>query len=127
MTIMCDNREMEGVTRPIGLTESIGLTLRFVRKHRGLSQSDLAIRCSLGRGQLSHYESGRLLMNIHTLVRVLEVLAISPSEFFRLTEKYNAGATPPHLIGSLEVREALAGLRTALDRLEAAIDRSESL
>jgi transcriptional regulator with XRE-family HTH domain len=124
---MCDNRDMgihEG--RSIDLAPAIGATLRAIRRQQGVYQADLAHRCALGRSQLSYYETGRALMNIDTLLRILDVLAISPSDFFRLVEQYSAGTTPPELTKSLKVREALGGLRTALDRLEAAIDHSES-
>jgi transcriptional regulator with XRE-family HTH domain len=61
---------------------NVGLALGLFRQIRGLTQATLATRASVGKGQLSKYESGRELPKLASLERLLEVLEIRQDAFF---------------------------------------------
>lgn len=108
--------------------QSIGVTLLAIRRQRGVSQAELAERSGLGRSHLSRYESGRTWMNLTTLLRMLEVLQVTPEAFFRLVDANRAAAGGKASPSSRrrEIRESLVELRSAMGRVEAAILRGET-
>jgi transcriptional regulator with XRE-family HTH domain len=59
--------------------ENIGPAVRIIRQARGMSQSRLAIVARTGRSQLARYESGKDLMKLDTLERLLEALEVPGS------------------------------------------------
>ena len=65
-----------------GLSPNVGRALALVREFRGLSQAELARRASVGKSQLSRYESGRELPKLDSLSRLLTSLGIGFLELF---------------------------------------------
>src|SRR5437588_5556820 len=68
--------------------ENIGKALATLRRDRGLSQQEFCAQCGIGRAQFSRYETGRELMKLATLERILANLAITPEEFFRFLASF---------------------------------------
>lgn len=81
---------------------SLGLALRVLREHAGLSQAEVARRAELGKSQLSLYERGGRLPSLDSLARLLTALETTPLVAF--------------YVGSLldRVHPAAGGVRAAL-------------
>jgi transcriptional regulator with XRE-family HTH domain len=108
--------------------ENIGKALAIVRQERGLSQQQLADRSVMGRAQLSRYESGRELMRLDTLEKMLKVLKVEPDKFFRLMTSLDESLEAP-FDGPVDgetrlLEEAFQNLHAAVDRLHQALERS---
>jgi transcriptional regulator with XRE-family HTH domain len=59
-----------------------GDRLRTVRKEKGLSQKELAVKAGLSTSQIARMETGKLNTTISTLVTVSNALNIELSGFF---------------------------------------------
>jgi transcriptional regulator with XRE-family HTH domain len=108
--------------------ENIGKALAIVRQERGLSQQQLADRSVMGRAQLSRYESGRELMRLDTLEKMLKVLKVEPDKFFRLMTSLDESLEAP-FDGPVDgetrlLEEAFQNLHAAVDRLQQTLERS---
>jgi transcriptional regulator with XRE-family HTH domain len=64
--------------------ENVGRALALLRELRGLSQTALALRARVSKGQLSRYENARELPKLGALDRLLEVLAVRQHAFFSI-------------------------------------------
>lgn len=60
----------------------IGSRIRFYRKVRGLTQTQLAARLRMAASQLSRYETGLTQPTLAVLSRVARALGVQVSEFF---------------------------------------------
>ena len=60
----------------------IGSKIREYRLQRGLTQEELAARCELTKGYISQLENDVSSPSIATLIDVLNVLGITPQQFF---------------------------------------------
>lgn len=60
----------------------IGAKIKGLRLQRGLTQEELASRCELTKGYISQLENDIASPSIATLIDILNILAISPHEFF---------------------------------------------
>lgn len=58
----------------------IGQNIRFLRKRKGLNQTQLGEYLGITKGAVSGYESGASLPGIETLVKVGELLDVSLDE-----------------------------------------------
>jgi transcriptional regulator with XRE-family HTH domain len=108
---------------------NIGKALAIVRQQQGLTQAQLAARCGMSRPQVSRYESGRELMKLETLEKILATLRVEPEDFFRfLSALDNPG-------GPIEIRErdriddrlmadAFQNLHAAIDGLREVVERA---
>jgi transcriptional regulator with XRE-family HTH domain len=109
--------------------QNIGKALATIRRKQGLSQTEFAQGCGIGRGQLSRYEAGRELMKLQTLERMLSQLAVEPEEFFRFVRTLDASPPPPLRRGPSRVDErqlaaAFQNLHAAIDELRQVVERS---
>ncbi|MBO4534926.1 MAG: helix-turn-helix transcriptional regulator [Clostridia bacterium] len=60
----------------------IGPRIREYRLQRGLTQEELASRCELTKGYISQLENDLSSPSITTLIDVLNVLGVTPQQFF---------------------------------------------
>jgi transcriptional regulator with XRE-family HTH domain len=105
----------------------VGKALAILRRRRGLSQTELAARCSIGRTQVFRYESGRELMRLHTLEKLLNQLGVEPEEFFRFLATLDPATLPPPgpaVLDERRLRQAFDSLRSALNELQRTIERA---
>ncbi len=58
--------------------KAFGLRLRKLRKHAGITQSQLAYECGLELSQISRIERGIINTSISNLYRIADVLEIAP-------------------------------------------------
>ncbi|MDQ0615246.1 transcriptional regulator with XRE-family HTH domain [Microbacterium sp. W4I4] len=56
----------------------IGELISDARKHRGITQDELAVLTQIDSSNIRGYEKGRALMGIPTLVRIADALRIEP-------------------------------------------------
>lgn len=72
--------------------DNIGLRLRNLRSHKGLSQRKLALKSGVSNATISLIEHGRTDPSMGLLKRVLDAMGVSFAEFFsdqsRAPEKY---------------------------------------
>lgn len=76
----CPGREY---VASVEMFDSVGETLRRLRKERHLTLEDLGAQAGLGRGQLSRIENGRQNATLKTLAKILASQGVSRREFFR--------------------------------------------
>lgn len=60
----------------------IGAKIRAYRLQRGLTQEELALRCELTKGYISQLENDVSSPSIATLIDILNVLGVTPQQFF---------------------------------------------
>jgi transcriptional regulator with XRE-family HTH domain len=70
----------EQKARPNEVALQFGENLRRIRRRRGLSQEELAIRASLHRTEIGMLENGLRVARITTLIQLSGALEIEPSE-----------------------------------------------
>jgi transcriptional regulator with XRE-family HTH domain len=107
--------------------QDIGKALAILRQQRGISQVELAESCGIGRSQISRYESGRELMRLETLERILSELAVAPDEFFRFLASLDPASAPapqrvPDRINDRRLTKAFRNLHSAIDELREVIE-----
>lgn len=56
----------------------IGARIAAERKHRGLTQDQLAVLSGIDSSNIRSYESGRAMLSIHTLIRISHALKTPP-------------------------------------------------
>jgi Predicted transcriptional regulators len=65
----------------------IGPKIKSLRLQRGLTQEELASRCELTKGYISQLENDVASPSIQTLIDILNILGISPRDFFTENKK----------------------------------------
>ncbi len=65
----------------------IGAKIKELRLKRGLTQEELASRCEITKGYVSQLENDIASPSIATLVDILNILGITPHEFFLAQER----------------------------------------
>src|ERR1700730_10813946 len=110
------------------MVSNIGKALAMVRQQSGMSQYQLAVRCKMGRSQISKYEAGREIMKLDTLEKLLSVLDIEPEQFFRfvrsLDESFGAQRRARGHGEESPLEEAFQNLHFAIDKLQRAVEPS---
>jgi transcriptional regulator with XRE-family HTH domain len=109
--------------------KNIGKALTLLRRRAGLSQAELAERCSIGRSQVSKYEAGKEIMKLDTLEKILAELHVKPDYFFRLTGLLDESPLPrrgflPDQIDERRLIAAFENLHAAIDELRQVVERS---
>jgi transcriptional regulator with XRE-family HTH domain len=66
--------------RPNEVALQFGDNLRRIRRRKGLSQEELAIRASLHRTEIGMLENGQRVARITTLIQLSGALEIEPTE-----------------------------------------------
>lgn len=69
-----------------GLYREVGAAIRDARMERGLRQEDLASLLGIGRSTLTHWEKGRVRVNIADLYLIASALERSVVSFLPLKE-----------------------------------------
>lgn len=64
----------------------VGSLIKAQRKRAKRSQEDLAIEIGLSRAAITHIESGRMRVQVHTLFAIGQALGVPPDSFFPLIE-----------------------------------------
>jgi transcriptional regulator with XRE-family HTH domain len=75
---------MSTVREPTQQFENVGRALALLRELRGLSQTAVAGRARVSKGQLSRYENSRELPKLGALDRLLDVLVVRQDAFFSI-------------------------------------------
>ena len=65
------------------ILRKIGLNIKELRKLKGFSQEDFALKCGLDRTYISGVENGKRNVAIINLEKILSNLDISFSDFFK--------------------------------------------
>ncbi|HEY6321895.1 MAG TPA: helix-turn-helix transcriptional regulator [Thermoanaerobaculia bacterium] len=107
----------------------IGKALALVRQQRGLTQARLAARCGMSRPQVSRYESGKELMKLETLEKILRTLTVEPDEFFHFLRSLDDSNSPqqsraPDRIDDRMLADAFRNLHRAIDGLHQVVERA---
>jgi transcriptional regulator with XRE-family HTH domain len=107
----------------------IGKALAILRQQKGLTQAQLADRCGMGRPQVSRYESGRELMKLETLEKILDTLRVEPDDFFRFLSSLDESAGPRDTgerdrIDDRKLADAFRNLHGAIDGLREVLERT---
>ncbi|HEV3459638.1 MAG TPA: helix-turn-helix transcriptional regulator [Thermoanaerobaculia bacterium] len=107
----------------------IGKALAILRQQKGLSQAELAFRTGMGRPQVSRYESGRELMKLETLEKILATLSVEPEDFFRFLRSFDPSVRSylgrvPNRVDDRLLAEAFQSLHTAIEQLRQVIERT---
>jgi transcriptional regulator with XRE-family HTH domain len=108
---------------------NIGKALAMIRQQRGISQYQLAVRCKMGRSQISKYEAGRGIMKLDTLEKLLSALNIEPEQFFRFVRSIDESFAPRRRArgscdGEPMLEQSFQDLHLAIDKLQRAVERS---
>ncbi|HXO43210.1 MAG TPA: helix-turn-helix transcriptional regulator [Thermoanaerobaculia bacterium] len=108
--------------------KDIGKALALLRQQRGLTQAQLADRCGMGRPQVSRYESGKELMKLETLEKILRTLTVEPDDFFRYlrsldgSDSLRQGRTGDRIDDRM-LADAFRDLHGAIDGLHEVVER----
>lgn len=78
-----ETKEDKSVITQPSLPNFIAGNLRLLRKRQGWSQSELARRVSLNRGNIASYESGTAEPSICKLLRISNLFEVNPRDFTR--------------------------------------------
>ncbi|MGB3375033.1 MAG: helix-turn-helix transcriptional regulator [Microbacterium sp.] len=75
----------------------IGELISDARKHRGITQDELAVLTQIDSSNIRGYEKGRAMMGIPTLIRIADALKVEPGELLD-------GVTPEMFVPSASDR-----------------------
>jgi len=107
----------------------IGKALALLRQQRGLTQAKLADRCGVSRPQVCRYESGKELMKLETLEKILRTLVVEPDDFFRFLRSLDDSDSPQQgragdRIDDRMLADAFRNLHGAIDGLHEVVERA---
>jgi transcriptional regulator with XRE-family HTH domain len=107
---------------------NVGKALAILRQERGVSQKELADSCQIGRARISNFETGKEIMRLDTLEKILRSLAVEPGQFYGLVMSLDSSlklvtAGSGEAEGEV-LEDAFLNLHAAIDRLQQAIDQA---
>lgn len=70
---------------------NFGQNIRKIRQQRGLSQTDLALAMDTTKTVISRWETGERVIKLDSLLRLADVLEVSPSTLFCAPEVEDDG------------------------------------
>lgn len=73
-----------------GTTETdlrIGKMIAALRRHRGLTQSDMAEQLNISFQQIQKYEKGRNRISLSRFLNICMIIGVKPSDFIDKLEK----------------------------------------
>jgi transcriptional regulator with XRE-family HTH domain len=108
---------------PDSLDVLVGARIRILRRHRGMSQGDLAGKIGVTFQQVQKYEKGANRVGASRLSRIASVLGVSVGELFEPSENKSAAAKSPfRLLAEQDALRVLTAFsRTTNPRLRRAI------
>ncbi|MTE24262.1 helix-turn-helix domain-containing protein [Microbacterium sp. ZXX196] len=65
---------------PSSAAAHVGAKIAEFRKRNVMTQDQLAVASRIDSSNIRSYESGRAMMNVHSLVRIAEALGVEPGE-----------------------------------------------
>lgn len=68
----------------MNITETIGKNLKEARKYKGLTQREIAEMLFMTQQQYSRFENGIFELNYDQILKICEILEITPNELFDL-------------------------------------------
>ncbi len=106
----------------------IGKALAILRQQKGLTQAQLANRSGMSRPQVSRYESGKELMKLETLEKILRTLTVDPDDFFSFLGSLEDTDSPRQVragdrIDDRMLADAFGDLHGAIDALRQVVER----
>lgn len=78
------------------LSITVGHRIRTFRKARGITQEELGKRIGKGKGVISKYESGEVVLDVDTLAEISDVLEVPVSAFLSETVPVNQNYSLPY-------------------------------
>jgi transcriptional regulator with XRE-family HTH domain len=69
-----------------------GLAIRFMRQRKNWTQADLSEKSSLSRSAINKIESGKVIPNVRTIIKICEALETTEAEL--ITCSFQLGGTP---------------------------------
>ena len=64
------------------ISEKIGKNIKDARKFKGLTQREIAEMLFMTQHQYSRFENGIIELNYDQILKICEILEITPNEFF---------------------------------------------
>ncbi|MBQ8444116.1 MAG: helix-turn-helix transcriptional regulator [Clostridia bacterium] len=64
------------------LSEQVGRVLKEARKFKGLTQKEVASLLLMTQQQYSRFETGKFELNYQQIVKLCEILDITPNDLF---------------------------------------------
>ncbi len=64
------------------ISEKIGKNIKDARKFKGLTQREIAEMLFMTQQQYSRFENGIFELNYDQILKICEILEITPNEFF---------------------------------------------
>jgi len=101
---------------------TMGERIRTLRKARGWSQDDLAVKLDLSRGAISSWEDDRNKPTVDKLEKLADLFNVSMDYLAGRTEKDGKTDVPPDVLVSTFPREHLAGYDQLSDDMKEAVD-----
>jgi transcriptional regulator with XRE-family HTH domain len=97
-----------GAVTPDG-AKSIGARLAAIRKERGLSQSEIALRLGISQPIVSDYERGELRLHGELLLQLADILGVSSDEILgiKLPERPASAPTKRRFLRRLQMIDRL--------------------
>lgn len=72
--------------------KKLGLTIAKCRLDKKLTQTEVAYRCDMERGNLTRIEKGKVNVTAETLLKISEAIDVPVYRFFSFQIKYKVGA-----------------------------------
>jgi transcriptional regulator with XRE-family HTH domain len=91
-------------TAPNGADRALGEQIRHLRKARGLSQQEVALRAALSIGLVSQIERGLSSASVRVLARLADALDVGIAELFAATE---ASSDEPRIVARASERRLI--------------------
>jgi transcriptional regulator with XRE-family HTH domain len=102
----------------------VGARIRILRKHRGMSQVELAGKIGVTFQHVQKYEKGTNRVGAGRLSRIASVLGVSVGELFEPSENKSAAISPFRLLAEGDALRVLTAFsRTTNPRLRRAITK----
>lgn len=89
------------------LSIEIGKRIRQAREERGMSQQEVADRLNISRPQFTHYENGRNLIGLESLLKLPYILDKELMFFLGISDTGTLADLPPSILRIIEVLKTL--------------------
>ena len=73
--------------KKIDLAKAVGTNIKDARKFAGLTQSQMAQKLCMTQQQYSRFENGVFELNYDQIIKICNILKITPNEVFNITNE----------------------------------------
>lgn len=73
--------------KKIDLAKVVGTNIKDARKFAGLTQSQMAQKLCMTQQQYSRFENGVFELNYDQIIKICNILKITPNEVFNITNE----------------------------------------